>query len=165
MASTNLSRRKSILLLRYDEILSIRDAHNRILSYSVLFLFFHRDYFISKLISKLMLNGKKELSFSILRKTLFLLKSFFGFQPFFVFKFSVFQMRQLFKLQSKLIRKVKLYTLPLLLNRENQITYGINHVLKSARQLCASDKIPLSTSLFIIFLNCFIKYKKKKVFV
>lgn len=154
------------MLRRYDNLIAWRDngnANRNSLLYSVFFFMFYRDYFINKIITKIMHHGKKELSIFIFRKALFLLKNFFGFQPFFLFKHVAFKMRQLFTIQTKLIRKTRLYTLPLLLTPSNQITYGINHVIKCAKQVLAEEHTTFSVALFIVFLNCFVRTKQISV--
>lgn len=109
-----------------------------------------------------MRKGKKELSFFLFRNCLFQLKTFFGFQPFFVFKHVSFKMRQLFTIQTKLIRKAKLYTLPLLLTPGNQITYGINHLIKCAKQIVVEEHTTFSVALSIVLLNTFTRQKQTK---
>lgn len=112
-----------------------------------------------------MRNGKKDISFFIFRKCLYLLKYFFGFQPFFFFKHIAFKMRQLFKIQTKLIRKTRLFTLPLLLSPHNQITYGINHIIRCARQVVSDEKVEFHVGLYIVFINCFIRLNDKLTYV
>lgn len=124
----------------------------------------YKDYFIHKIINKIMCDGKKEQSFFIFRTSLFYLKVFLGYQPFFLFKHVAFRMRQLFTIQTKLIRKTKLYSMPLLLTPKNQITYGINHLLKCSRLLSLDEKITFSQSLYLVLLNCFIRNIKHKKF-
>lgn len=162
MAKVTISIKKNMMLRRYDNLIAWRDNGNtnrNSLLYSVFFFMFYRDYFINKIITKIMHNGKKELSLYIFRKTLFMLKNFFGFQPFFLFKHVAFKMRQLFTIQTKLIRKTRLYTLPLLLTPGNQITYGINHLIKCAKQVVVDEHTTFSVALYIVFLNCFVRTK------
>lgn len=161
MVKITISRKKNQMLRRYDNLIVWRNCGNvNSLLYSIFFFFFYRDYFINKIITKIMRNGKKELSFFIFRKALFFLKSFFGFQPFFMFKHVAFKMRQLFTIQTKLIRKSRLYTLPLLLTPGNQITYGINHLIKCARQVVLDEHTTFSVALYIVFLNCFVRIQQ-----
>lgn len=164
MVKMTISRKKNQFLREYDRFVVWRDTQNNDLLYSVCFFFFYRDYFINKIVTKIMRNGKKEVSFFLFRMSLFFLKSFFGFQPFFFFKHIAFGLRQLFTIQTKLIRKIKLYTLPLLLSPVNQLNYGINHIIKCSRQLVKDEKLHFSYAFFVILLNCFLysRFKAKK---
>lgn len=154
MVKMHMSEWKYDFLGRYDNFLYARkDKINR---YYILFLFFYKDYFLNKLITKLMRHGRKWISLKCVRQALWLLKKILGFQPFFFFKHISFRMRQLFKIQKTTIRKTKIIHLPLLLKSHNQVTYGINHLLSCAKQLCKSEKKNISEALCIILLNCFV---------
>jgi len=149
-----MSALKYELLGRYDNFLcSRKDKLNR---YYVFFLFFYKDYFINKIINKIMRSGNKYLALSVFRKALFFLKKKIGFQPFFFFKNLSFSMRQIFKVQKSIIRQIKITYLPLILKPHNQVTYGINHIIKSASQLVIDEKKAMSDALCIVLLNCFI---------
>lgn len=159
MVKIHFSETKFNLLNKYDSLLiSRKNLHEK---YYLLFLFFYRDYFIYKLVNKLMYNGEKLIALHILRSSLLMLKNIIGFQPFFLFKHICFKMRQLFKIQKKVIRQSKTFYLPLLLKPHNQVTYGINHIIKCSKQLSLEEKKPIHICLCIILLNSFISHNNK----
>jgi ribosomal protein S7 len=144
------------LSLRFDDLLNVRkDKVNR---YFVFFLFFHKDYFVNKLITKIMRSGHKMIALSILKKALFHLKQVFGFQPFFFFKHVAFRMRQLFKVQKTTIRNIKNIYLPLFLKPHNQVSYGINHIMKCAREIAEEEHKTMSDASCVVLSNCFVSF-------
>lgn len=122
----------------------------------ICYSFFYKDYFVCKLINKLMRKGKKAVALSVIKHSFFLLKRKLGFQPFFYFKHIIFQMRQLFKVQKTVLRQVNVTYFPLLLKPSNQLNYGINHIVKGADQLVRDEKLKISDAISIILLNCFV---------
>lgn len=154
MVKIHISEHKYSSLSRFDDLLINRQ--NKLNRYYVFFLFFYSDFFVYKIINKLMFHGKKSVALSLFRKSLSYLKSFLGFQPFFFFKHISFKMRQLFKIQKTLIRQSKSIYLPLLLKPHNQIIYGMNHLISCAKQLSLEEHLDISYSLSIVWLNSFI---------
>ncbi len=106
---------KPVLPFRKSTTVSWRIEENSVNRYYVLFLFFYKDYFIGKIVTKLMKAGGKARAFIIFKNALFRLKRLLGFQPFFFSKHISFRMRQLFKVQTKTIRERNVTYLPLLL--------------------------------------------------
>jgi ribosomal protein S7 len=153
MVRVHMSAKKYELLSRYDRFLNIRK--DTTFRYYVLFLFFYKDYFVYKIINKLMTAGHKHKALFVLKCALLRLKEILGFQPFFFFKHITFRMRQLFKVNTRVIRsKVTYY--PVVLRAHNQVTYGISHLIKSSRQLCKEERHAMHDALSIILLNSFI---------
>jgi ribosomal protein S7 len=142
------------MLHRYDSFLSSKKY--KIDRYYIYFLFFYKDYFLFKLINKLMKKGAKSAAIKVVRKSFFLLKQLLGFQPFFLFKHIAFQMRQLFKIQHTVIRSSLNIYYPLFLKPYNQISYGINHIVSGALQLKSEEKLVFPLALCIVLLNCFV---------
>jgi ribosomal protein S7 len=157
MVKTHVSELRYRVLSKYDSISTSRKN-----KYTMLFLFFYKDYFLYKLLNKLMRNGNKYIALSILRQSLFILKQYIGFQPFFLFKHVSFRMRQLYKIEKKTVRRrnmdkeSKVYYRPLSLMPHNQIAYGINNLIICAKQLVRDEKQHMSKALSIVFLNSFI---------
>jgi ribosomal protein S7 len=140
---------------RFDEILQSR--YEVIGNMYTLPLFFYRDYFMHKLVNKLMRHGKKAVSYRVLWCTLQRIKYVFGFQPFFIFKHIVFGMRQLFKISKTVIRNRRVIYSPIVLKPHNQVTYGINHVIASAVQLVSDERIKMPAALCIVLSSCFLE--------
>jgi ribosomal protein S7 len=155
MANIHLSEHKYRFLQKYDVLLLSRK--NR---YTMLFLFFYKDYFIYKILNKLMVDGNKYVAIAILRASLLQLKNYLGFQPFFIFKHVSFRMRQLFKVQKTIVgykdRESKEYYMPFLLKPHNQITYGINHLVACAKQIALEEHMPMPNAMSIVLLNSFV---------
>ena len=149
-----MSELKYGLLLKYDHLLWNRQEKS---IYYMFFMFFSRDYFVSKLITKLMSRGRKELALKVLKGALFLLKQLLGFQPFFFFKQIAFNMRQLFKVRKVLLRQTKATYYPMLLKPHNQVTYGINHLIRSSKELVLFENRTMKESLCIVLFNCFLR--------
>ncbi len=154
MVKTHVSETRFAFPEKYDSFLA--DRRNSVNRYYVLFLFFYKDYFIGKIVTKLMKAGGKARAFIIFKNALFRLKRLLGFQPFFFSKHISFRMRQLFKVQTKTIRERNVTYLPLLLRPHNQVNYGINHVIKCAHQVASTDKKTMPDALCVVLLNCFI---------
>ena len=76
-----MSAKKYELLCRYDSFLHVRKE--KTYRYYILFLFFYKDYFIYKIINKLMKAGHKQIALYIMQDALIQLKYLLGFQPFF----------------------------------------------------------------------------------
>ena len=104
-----------------------------------------------------MRRGRKGLAFNVLAGALFLLKKLLGFQPFFFFKHIAFNMRQVFKIRKVLLRQTKNIYYPMLLKPHNQVTYGINHLIKSSKELVLFEKKTMKESLCIVLFNCFLR--------
>jgi ribosomal protein S7 len=151
MVNVHMSARKYKFLHKYDSLLISRKHR-----YTMFFTFPYRDYFVYKIINKLMSDGKKWLASHVSRQALIATKQAIGFQPFFLFKHISYSMRQLFKIQKTIVRQQKEYYLPLLLKPHNQVTYGINHLILCAKQLAREDKISIANAPSIVFLNSFI---------
>lgn len=154
MVKLHMSELRYSFLVKYDYLLCNRK--DKAMHY-MLFLFFYRDYFVSKMITKLMRRGRKGLAFNVLAGALFLLKKLLGFQPFFFFKHIAFNMRQLFKIRKVLLRQTKSIYYPMLLKPHNQVTYGINHLIKSSNELVLFEKKTMKESLCIVLFNCFLR--------
>ena len=142
------------MLAKYDYLLCNKKDKAM---YYILFLFFYRDYFVSKIITKLMRRGLKGLAFNVFEDALFLLKKLIGFQPFFFFKHIAFNMRQIFKVRKVLLRQTKTSYYPMLLKPHNQVTYGINHLIKSSNELVSFENLNIKSSLCLVLFNCFVR--------
>jgi ribosomal protein S7 len=153
MVKLHMSERRYSLLLKYDHLLCNRREKSL---YYMFFLFFSRDYFVSKIVTKLMRRGRKDLALKTLKGALFLLKQLLGFQPFFFFKQIAFNMRQLFKIRKVLLRQTKSTYYPMLLKPHNQVTYGINHLIRSSKDIVLFEKRTMKESLCYVLFNCFI---------
>jgi ribosomal protein S7 len=153
MVRVHMSAKKYELLHKYDCLINVRKE--KTYRYYVFFLFFSHDYFVYKLVNLIMKAGNKQRAILIVKEALKYLKQVLGFQPFFFFKHIAFRMRQIFKINTRVIRSKITYS-PVFLRAHHQVTYGVGHIIKSAHQLCRTENKPMSLSLCIIFLNCFI---------
>jgi ribosomal protein S7 len=141
------------LLGRYDSYSCLRkEKKNRYFTFS---LFFYRDYFVRKLINKLMHDGERRKALLTAKAALWSLKKIFGFQPFFFFKHVAFRMRQLFKVDKTVIRQKVTYA-PRTLRAHNQVTYGINHLVQSARLLSADERTHIAAAMGVVPANSFV---------
>jgi ribosomal protein S7 len=104
-----------------------------------------------------MVRGRKLLALNVLKGALFLLKKLLGFQPFFFFKHIAFNMRQIFKIRKVLLRQTKVTYYPMLLKPHNQVTYGINHLIKCSKELVLFDNKTMMESVCIVLFNCFLR--------
>jgi len=71
-------------------------------------------------------------------------------------------MRQIFKAQKTVIRQVKVTYLPLLLKPYNKVTYGINHIIASSKQISLDENKKMFEAMSIVLINCFVYSKYVK---
>jgi ribosomal protein S7 len=151
MSKRKMSERTHLLLNRLSDALDGRQRTNN----RYIFYIYYKDYYIRKFINKLMYHGDKRKALRVLLSALYALKMKLGFQPFFSFRHIVFAQRQLFKIYSVTKRDTVVYK-PAMLHRHQQIGYGINHLIRSAKALSTGTTLGFPSCLCVILLNCFI---------
>ena len=154
MVRVHMSVTQHNLLQRYDSFLNVRlDKTNR---YYILFLLFYKDYFMQKIVNKLMVDGKKQKAICIFVESLMLLKTSIGFQPFFLFKHVAFKLRQIFKINTIVVRSQTIYS-PVFLKSNKQVAYGVTNLISCAMKLRKDEHLTMAYALNVVLLNCFFK--------
>lgn len=154
MVRVHMSVKQYNLLQKYDHFLNVRSDKTN--TYYILFLLFYKDYFMCKLINKLMIGGNKQKALRIFLNSLRLLKTSVGFQPFFIFKHIAFKLRQIFKLNTTVVRSKVIY-LPIFIPASKQVAYGVSHLIYCALQLKKEERVSTAYALYVVLLNCFFK--------